>query len=44
MINIRNIIDKYNIIKVEPIDKGWSVDEKYIMIDQDIKNITVRLF
>lgn len=43
MINIRNIIDKYNIIKVEPIDKGWSVDEKYIMIDQDMHKTILRI-
>lgn len=43
MNNIKNIIDKYNIIKVEPINKGWSVDDKYIMIDQNMHKTILRI-
>ncbi|QUY64640.1 phosphotransferase [Helcococcus kunzii] len=43
MDNIKNIVEKYNIVKIEPINKGWSVDDKYILIDKDNNKTILRI-
>lgn len=43
MDNIKGIIEKYNINFVEPLNKGWSKDKKYILTDSSDSKYLLRV-